>query len=889
VNISDPDRPSPDALLRLAKREARGRLKIFLGAAPGVGKTYAMLSQGAERLRAGVDVVIGIVETHGRAETQALVQPLEVIPRKQIDYQGRVLTEMDIDAVLARRPTLVLVDELAHTNAPESRHPKRWQDVEELLDAGIDVLSTLNVQHIESLNDVVAGFTRVRVRETVPDAVVENAELEVVDLPPEELIERLKAGKVYVPQEASRALGHFFSKPNLSALRELALRRAAQTVDARMLDDLRASAISGTYAGGDRILVAVSEQPGSEILVRTAKRLADALHAPWTAVYVETPQAERIDPAEREQLSGSLSLASSLGATLATVPAANVAAGLVAQVAEMRATQVVLGKSRRRRWLSLHQRSLLERLIDEFEGVAVHVLPIAEPRRAPKLRPAAWGERPAIQWRPYLLSMSFVALTTVLAILLNPLVGVNAIDLIYLLPVLAAATLFGLRPGVVVSLASALAYNFFFLDPLYTFTIENPQNALTFFSLTAVAIVASHLAGRLRTQATIGARSARENAALAALAQTLAQVSDAESTAAAVCSETSRLLDLNTVLLGQQDGQIRIIGSHPPRITLDPVDIVAADWAFSHGEPTGHDTRTLNASDWQYHPLKTSLGVLAVLGIARDDGKTPVPADRVVLLTTIIGQAALAHERLWLERDMRELTVLNERDRLRATLLSSIGHDLRTPLTAVVAAAQMLPENAEAKEQVETIKTESERLKRFFDDLIDMTRIESGALNIVPEATDLTDAVSAAVHDMRKALESRKVKLAIPPDLPLVLVDPKLLHHILINLLDNAAKYTAADTVVTIEARRTPDGVTLTVLDEGPGLPAGGESALFERFARVEGSDRVGGTGLGLAIVKGFAEGMGLAVSATNRPDRTGACFSVSIPGELLIVPKMNS
>lgn len=885
MNTSNPQRPSPDALLRLAKREARGRLKIFLGAAPGVGKTYAMLSQAAERLRAGVDVVVGVVETHGRAETQALVDPLEVIPRRQIDYQGRLLSEMDIDAILLRRPALVLVDEFAHTNAPGSRHPKRWQDVEELLDAGIDVLSTLNVQHIESLNDVVAGFTRVRVRETVPDAVLENAELEVVDLPPEELIERLKAGKVYVPQEASRALGHFFSKPNLSALRELALRRAAQTVDARMLDELRASAISGTYAGGERILVAVSEQPGSEILVRTAKRLADALHAPWTAVYVETPQAERIDPAEREQLSASLSLASSLGATLATVPAASVAAGLVAQVAEMRATQVVLGKSRRKRWPGLRRGSLIERLIGEFESVAVHVLPIAESPRTGK-RPAALRQPPKRRWRSYLLSLSFVVATTFSAILVRPFVGVNAVDLIYLVPVLAAATLFGLRPAVAASLASALAYNFFFLDPLYTFTIENPQNALTFLLLTVVAIVASQLAGRLRSQATIGARSARENAALAALAQTLAQVSDGENTAAAICSETARLLDVHTVVLGQRDGQVAIMGSHPPRITLDPVDIVAADWAFSHGEPTGRDTRTLNASDWQYHPLKTSLGVLAVLGIARDDGKPPIPADRAVLLTTIIGQAALAHERLWLEKDMRELTVLNERDRLRTTLLSSIGHDLRTPLTAVVAAAQMLSDSDEAKEQVETIKSEAKRLQRFFDDLIDITRIESGALNIVPEATDLTDAVSAAVHDMRKALEPRQVRLAVPPTLPLVLVDPKLLHHILINLLDNAAKYTAADTVVTIEARRTPDSVVLAVLDEGPGLPPGGEGILFERFARIEGSDRVGGTGLGLAIVKGFAEAMGLGVSAANRPDRVGACFSISIPGELLIVPR---
>lgn len=885
MSTSDPDRPSPDALLRLAKREARGRLKIFLGAAPGVGKTYAMLSQGAERVRAGVDVVVGIIETHGRAETEALVEPLEVISRRQIDYQGRLLTEMDIDAVLARRPALVLVDELAHTNAPGSRHPKRWQDVEELLEAGIDVLSTLNVQHIESLNDVVAGFTRVRVRETVPDAVLENAELEVVDLPPDELIERLKAGKVYVPQEASRALGHFFSKPNLSALRELALRRAAQTVDARMLDELRASAIAGTYAGGDRILVAINGRPGSEILVRTGKRLADALHAPWTAVYVETPQAERLDPVEREQLSASLSLASSLGATLATVPAANVAAGLIAQITEMRATQVVLGKSRQRKWWKLGQSSMIERLISEFEGVAVHVLPMAEARRAQK-RPAAPHESPAGQWRPYLLSLSFVAVTTILAILLNPFISLNAVDLFYLIPVLAAATLFGLRPAVAASLASALAYNFFFLPPVYTFTIQDPQNVLTLFFLTVVAIVASQLAGRLRSQATLGARSARENAALAALAQTLAQVSDAESTAAVICSETARLLDVQTVVLGQRNGQITIVGSNPPRATLDPVDIAAADWAFSRGEPTGRDTRTLNASDWQYHPLKTSLGVLAVLGIARDDGKTPVSTDRAVLLTTIIGQAALAHERLWLEKDMRELTVLNERDRLRATLLSSIGHDLRTPLTAVVAAAHALPEREDAKEQVETIKSEAQRLKRFFDDLIDITRIESGALNVVPEATDLTDAASAAVHDIRKALEPRRIKLAIPPDLPLILVDPRLLHHILINLLDNVVKYTDTETAVTIEARRAADGLTLSVLDEGPGLPPGGENVLFERFARVEGSDRVGGTGLGLAIVKGFAEAMGLGVTAVNRPDRTGACFSISVPNELLILPQ---
>ena len=883
MTTRDPDRPSPDALLRLAAREARGRLKIFLGAAPGVGKTYEMLRQGAERLRVGTDVIVGIVETHGRAETEALIEPFEIVPRREMDYLGRTLTEMDIDAILARHPTLVLVDELAHTNAPGSRHPKRWQDVEELLDRGIDVLTTVNIQHVESLNDVVAGFSRVRVRETVPDAMLEDAEIEIVDLPPDELIERLKAGKVYVPHEASRALGHFFSKANLSALRELALRRAAQAVDAQMLEELRAGATGGTYAGGERVLVAVSEQPGVEMLVRSAKRLADALHAPWTAVHVETPRSERLSPGDREQLSAALGLASSLGATLATVPAAKVASGLMAQIAEMRATQIVLGKSRRSWWFKLRHGSVVDEVLRQVEGAAVHLLPMAKVPQRGRGLPTATRE---IGWRPYLLSIAMVALTTAVAELLDPLVGVNAIDLIYLVPVLAAATLFGLRSGLIASLASALGYNFFFLPPIYTLTVQDPQNVVTLFVLVGVAIVGSQLAGRLRSQATLGARSARENAALAALAQTLAQVSDAASTAEVICSETARLLDVNAVVLGQHDGRIVIVGAHPPRNTLEAIELAAADWAFKHGEPTGCETGTLNASDWQYHPLRTSLGILAVLGIARDDGKAPVPSDRAVLLATIIGQAALAHERIRLENDVRELSVLNERDRMRATLLSSIGHDLRTPLTAVVAAAEALPAEGEHALTIVTIRTEAQRLNRFFDDLVDMTRIESGALNVVPEATDLTDAVSMAVHDMRKVLGERHVQLGVPPDLPLVLADPKLLHHILINLLDNVAKYAGAGTPVTIEAHRAPDRLILSVLDQGSGLPPGGEQALFGRFERVEGSDRVGGTGLGLAIVKGFADAMGLSVTASNRADISGACFSIIFPNDSLISPR---
>ena len=370
------DRPDPDALLRQAEQEARGKLKVFLGAAPGVGKTYEMLSEGAARKRAGTDVVIGVVETHGRAETEALVVGHEVVPRRMIDYQGRKLAEMDIDAILARRPQLVLVDELAHTNAPECRHPKRYQDVEELLAAGIDVFSTINVQHIESLNDVVASFTRVRVRETIPDRILESAEIEVVDIPPDELIERLKDGKVYVPDEATRALAHFFSKSNLSALRELALRRAAQAVDAQMLDYVRSHALAGNWAGGERIVVAVSELPGADGLVRVAKRIADTLRAPWTAVHIETPRTRSLGDEDRQRLAATLNLASQLGASVATVPAMSVLDGLTAFVAEARATQLVVGKSVRSRWFEMRHGSVVDRLVRDTSGIAIHVLPI---------------------------------------------------------------------------------------------------------------------------------------------------------------------------------------------------------------------------------------------------------------------------------------------------------------------------------------------------------------------------------------------------------------------------------------------------------------------------------------------------------------------------------
>ena len=873
----EPIRPSADALLKAARAEARGKLKIFLGAAPGVGKTFEMLREGADQLRHGRDVVAGIIETHGRAETAALAAPFELIERKPIAHGGHTLPEFDIDAMLERHPQIALIDELAHSNAPGSRHPKRWQDIEELRDAGIDVLTTLNIQHIESLNDVVAGFTRVRVRETVPDAVLDDAEIEVVDVPPDELIARLRDGKVYVPEEASRALGHFFSKANLSALRELALRRAAQTVDRQMLAHVDLAGEVGNWAAGERVVVAVNEQPGAEALVRTAKRLADAFRAPWTAVTIETPRSEGLDGPERARLAATLNLAAGLGAVLATVPAASVVDGLRAHVGETRATTLVLGKTRRSWWFQARHGSVVDQLVRELPGVAIHVVPsVGEqpPSRRAKHASLSVGQLAT--------ALAMVAATTLFNLALVHVVGVNAVDLIYLTPVIAAATLFGLRPALFASVSAALAYNFFFLAPTYTLTIQDPQNIVTFLVLVGVGVVASQLAGRVRREANIGARTAGENAAIAAFGQRLGSVSDQTSTSRATCEEVASLLDVATIVLAPGLTGLATIASCPENAMLSPLDLAAAEWAQARGETAGRGTATLTAADWQFHPLKTSLGVMAVLGLSRASGEAPLAPDQRVLFATLLGQSALAHERLQLEQEARRAEALQQRDDLRATLISSLGHDLKTPLTTVVAAAEALAGEHGGSPTATLLRDSAHRLRRLFDDLVEMTRLESGTIAVRGEAIDLTDAVAAAAHDLRGELSGRKLVLEVPPSLPLVLADPRMLHHILVNLLDNAAKYSPPGTAITIRGTRRRPGLTIDIVDSGRGLPEGEESTLFDRFRRVEGGDQQGGTGLGLAIVKGFAQAMGLSVAAANRGDVPGSRFTIAWPEALV-------
>ena len=883
--MNPPDRPSPDALLRQAAQEGLGRLKIFLGAAPGVGKTYEMLSEGAARRRAGVDVVVGIVETHGRAETEALTRDHDIIARREVPYEGRVLTEMDLDAILARRPRLALVDELAHTNAPGSRHPKRWQDVDELLAAGIDVYSTLNIQHVESLNDVVASFTQVRVRETVPDSVLEQADIEVVDIPPDELIERLKEGKVYLPEEATRALGRFFSKSNLSALRELALRRAAQAVDAQMLDHVRALGVGGTWAGSDRIVVAVSELPGADGLVRAAKRLADALKAPWTAVHVETPRQRQLGPVDQERVAAVMALATQLGGLVASVPAETVLSGLKGFATEARATQLIVGKSHRSRWFELRHGSIVDRLVRDTPGVAVHVLPLVEATGGGpvRVRPRVRGRPVAATLRGYAVAVATIAGVTAAGLALRHVLNLGNLALLYLLPVMVAASLFGLRTGLATAIGASLAYNFFFLPPVGTLTISNPENVVSVVVLLGVAAATSQLTARVRAQADLASASARTNAVLAGFLRQLTALGTRDEVARAICVEIGRLLDLRVVLLGVGGAGLTIEASSDTDPPLGTMDMAAAQWALDRGKPAGRGSGTLTASDWLFQPLAAGERVLAVLGLARESGGDAIRSDQYPLLMSLTDQAALTLERLRLEADTRELGAALTRDRLRAALLSSVGHDLRTPLTSVLAAASELARRG-ADPLVETIEREAMRLNRFVANLLDMVRVEAGAMPLGIEPVDLTDAVAGAVHDTRRVLEGRPIAIEVAPDLPLVRADPQLLHHCLLNLLDNAGRYGDPATPVTVTATRRPGQLLLSVLDEGPGLPPGREDEVFETFRRLEGSDRSpGGTGLGLAIVKGFADAMGIGVAAENRSDRHGARFTLSFPDALLV------
>jgi two-component system sensor histidine kinase KdpD len=886
------NRPSPEALLEAARREDGhvGKLRIFVGAAPGVGKTYEMLQQAHARRKDGCDVVAGIVETHGRKDTEALLAGLEIIPRRRVQYNEQWLEEMDIDAIIARRPQIVLVDELAHTNVEGSRHPKRYLDVEELLSYGIDVFTTVNIQHIESLNDVVAQITHVRVRETVPDTVFDRADaIELIDLTPDDLIQRMKEGKVYVPKQAERALEHFFSPANLTALRELALRRTAERVDEQLLTEMQAHAIQGPWPAGERILVCISEDPRCAGLVRYAKRLADRLHGPWIALYVESRRSAQLTEEERDRIADTLRLAEAIGGEAITLPAGNrgIPDDVIRYAQANNVTQIVIGKSARTRWFEILNGSVVHDLVRRSGNISVHVIAgdsvAGEPIRKKSTRSAESESN--VEPIPYAGALVAVAAATACGMLIQNEIGVSNVDLVYLTAVVAIAVRFGLWPSLLASAASSLAYNFFFLPPIYTFTIADPNNAVAFGLFTLVAIIVSGVAARGRTQAIAALDRARTTESLYAFSRKLAGARTLDDVLWATAYQTALMLKVRVVLLLPEQDSIAVKAGYPPEDTLDDADLAAARWAWENDRTAGRGADTLHGAKRLFLPMHTGRGAIGVMGIDSDKPGPMLTPDQRRLLDALRDQSALAIERVQLVEEMDRVERTAETERLRSALLTSISHDLKTPLASVLGSAGTLRDigekltDAEKADLLATIIDESERLNRFIANLLDMTKIESGAVLPNVALHDVGEIVGSALRRAGRILAHHHVELDLAPDAPMLELDPVLFEQVLFNLLDNAAKYAPPDTTIRVQSWRDGGTVCLRVLDEGGGIPAADLDHVFDKFYRAQKTDHVrAGTGLGLAISRGFVEAMKGTIVAANRTDRSGAAFTISLP-----------
>ncbi|MFI4976983.1 MAG: DUF4118 domain-containing protein [Caulobacterales bacterium] len=887
MSLDEPRRPDPDALLAEEAKAGRGRLKVFLGMAPGVGKTFEMLSQGARRKAEGRDVVVGVVETHGRKDTEALLDGLEVLPRQPMDHRGRTLLEFDIDGSLKRRPQLLLVDEFAHSNAPGSRHPKRWQDVEELLAAGINVWTTLNVQHLESLVDVVWKITGVRQRETVPDVVISRAdEIEIVDITPAELRQRLAEGKVYVPETARLASDHFFKPENLTALRELALRRAAQAVDDELMGAMRRAGVSGPWAAGVRILVLVGGDPMADQLVRTGRRLSEMMDAPWTVAHVERPGQSTPGVMAQTRISEAMKLGEQLGAVTLVLNGDDIVASVVEYCRQNNVTQIVIGKSRDSRWREALGRSFATALMRQAHGVALHVVTDTAPappageslKRLLAVEPGAW--------RRYLPGLGYVGAATAVAWYVDRTFRSVDLGMIYLAAVLAAGVLQGLRPALLAAGLAFLIYNFFFLEPRYSFVIGSPTDVLTLLVFLAAALVTGGLAGRVRDQQRATAQRAAAISSLLNASRRLSASAKKEDAATALAEQLSAATGGKAVIMLPIDGEIAPAAAAPQMEVLSTQDMAAARWAWQHGEPAGAGTGTLPNASWTFRPLQ---GLKARAGVAATEPtRAAAGEDSERFVVALLDQGAIALERAELAAEASEADALRRSERLRTALLNSISHDLRTPLAGVLGSATTLIDyrksldDAVQADLLESIRDEAERLNRYVGDLLDMTRLEGGAISPRAESTDLRDVVSAATDRVVRRLGKRNLQRDFPETLSVVPADPALLEQALTNILDNAIAYSPDASRIEAAVYEDQSNVVISIEDEGRGIPTAQLQQVFERFRRLdEASDRGKGTGLGLAIAKGFVEAMGGRIAAASPiHDGRGTRILISLPKE---------
>jgi two-component system sensor histidine kinase KdpD len=842
--------------------------------APGVGKTYEMLNAGRRRRAEGVDVVVGLVETHGRKETGALLKGLSVLPRAPIAYREHQLMEFDLDGALARRPGLLLVDEYAHSNAPGARHPKRWQDIEELLAAGVDVWTTLNVQHLESLVDVVWKITGVRVRETVPDSALSAAdEIELVDVTPEELGERLRAGKVYVPETARLASTNFFKPENLTALREMALRRAAKTVDDQMVGAMRRQGIEGPWAAGERILVLIAGDAMAPSLVRAGRRLADLMmDAPWTVAHIERPNRPSSAPHSSRLVTEAFKLAEQLGGSSVVLTGDDLPETLLAYARRNNVTQIVVGKSRDSLWRILIGRSLARALLQGSGGAALHFVGAGAPE-AESPAPAPTRER---QWLArgggYAGALALVALAGGVSAVLDRYSTGADLAMFFLASVLIGGIAWGLRPALVGALAAVLSYNFFFLEPRFSFRIGHAADVFTFVIFLAVAGATGWLSGRVRDQARLSSRRASAVTALLAASRKLSAAATREETAQVLAEQVSAAGGARAVVLLAVNDELSEAAASPSMAALGPVDMTAARWAWEKREPAGAGTGTLPQIGWTFRPLIGVRGRAGVAGVERE-AHSGSEDERLVL--AMLDQGAVALERAELAAATVEHEALRRSDKLRAALLNSISHDLRTPLSTVLGSATTLIDyDKSLKPKVRadllvSIREEAERLNRYVGDLLDMTRLEGGALKTRSEWTDVRDVMAGAIARVARRLESRPLTRDFPDELSMVQIDPGLLEQATVNILENAIAYSPDALPIDVAIYEDRNNVVISIEDEGRGIPRTDIERIFDKFRRLdEPSDRAKGdrkgAGLGLSIAKGFVEAMGGRIAAAS-------------------------
>jgi two-component system, OmpR family, sensor histidine kinase KdpD len=885
-------RPDPDDLLDKLQREEekrqRGRLKIFFGASAGVGKTYAMLLAARRRKEEGDDVVAGIVETHGRSETAELLDGLEQLKPATIDYRGHTLNEFDLDGALARHPQLILVDELAHSNVPGARHLKRWQDVHELLDAGIDVYTTVNVQHLESLNDVVGQITQVRVFETVPDRVLDNAdEVTLVDLPPEELLDRLRQGKVYMPQQAERAVRNFFRKGNLIALRELALRRTADRVDAQMREYRADRSIERIWQARDRLLVCIGPGPEAPMLARSAARLAASLRSDWIAVYVETPKLQKLSEALRGRTLAALKLAAELGAETVTLAGTDAVATLISYARARNVSKLVAGASSRhglRRWL---RRPFGDRLAERTGDLELTLIrPQAVETRAEAETPGWRDTLSAARGfhsppRAYGQAIAICAGITLVASLLRMRLDLVNLVMLYLLGVVFTATRIGRGPGVLLSFLSVAAFDFYFVPPRMSFSVSDTQYLLTFAGMLLTSLVISHLTASLRREARVASNRERRTGAMYAMASELGAALTTEQIVGIGMRHVSEVFRAKVAMLLPDSAdavrqKVDPSDSRSAAMLLEgaSLDRDVGQWVYDQQKPAGQGTDTLPSAVALYLPLKAPMRTRGVLAVhTRDPHELDVPEQKR-MLDAFAAQIALALERVHYVDIARDALVNMESERLRNSLLSAISHDLRTPLTSIVGFASMLaeaggdtrsPANAEL---VAAIHDESLRMTSIVTNLLDMARLQAGGLRLNRQWSLLEETVGAALRACRRVLKDRPVEVRLPADLPFLQLDAVLMERLFSNLLENAAKYTPPGSKLTISAqtidKQGKPFVRVCIDDTGPGLPAGMEDRVFEKFTRGEKESAKPGIGLGLSICRAIVEAHGGTIGASN-------------------------